>query len=122
MSSQFETDAAAFEDDYFAIYGTAVTLRRGQQSQQMTAIAEADSWEVQTDEGGTIEFVTRNYMIRAGEFALGGAATEPQRGDIIEETIAGQAKQFELLTDQGRACWSRCGPGGSVFYLRTKEV
>jgi len=122
MASEFDADCAVVQEDYFAVYGVTVTLRRGDQSQAMTAISEADSWEVESDDGGTVEFATRNYLILAADFLLGGEPTEPQRGDLIDETIGGQAATCELLTHQGQPCWSRVGPDSDCFYLRTKRV
>lgn len=47
--------------------------------------------------GGSVVWGDRDYLIAVADLAQGGVPFEPERGDRIEETIAGTKVTFEVL-------------------------
>jgi hypothetical protein len=58
-------------------------------------------------EGNVLETLeSRDYLIDAADYAPTGAASEPQRGDRIIETVGGTEHIYEVMTP---------APGAPVF-------
>jgi hypothetical protein len=63
----------------------------------------------------------RDYLIAADDLVLGGAATLPERGDQIDETIDGATVTFEVLPLAGEAHWRYSDPFRTLLRVHTRQ-
>ena len=72
---------------------------------------------------GVVEqFSSRDFIVKASDLVLGGAAVEPQRGDRIEITLSGVLCVFEVLAPTGMECWKWSDPYCKAMRIHTKQV
>lgn len=79
-------------------FGVAATYRRGDQFVALSQVPVAHSeWEDVNEYGASVLVETRDYLVRRADLVFGTDPVLPQRGDLVEETVAGQAVQYEVI-------------------------
>ena len=71
----------------------------------------------------SIEWSDRDYLIPIEALILGGAKVPPQRGDWLQETLAGVLKTFEIVTpDTGERAWRYSDAEETIYRVHCKRV
>jgi len=66
------------------VFGRAVTIRRGSSSTSVTASIGHSNFEI--DDGFGVQWVrTRDFLIKASDYAIDASVVEPDHGDEIDE-------------------------------------
>jgi hypothetical protein len=79
--------------------GREVTIRRGANTNTATATIGSTPFETTDEAGNVVEtFESRDYLIDAVDYMLGGQQVEPQRGDQIDEVIGGTTHTYEVMS------------------------
>lgn len=101
----------------------AVTYSRGSGSTADTADVDAvvDSTVFRVDNGfGVfIRVESRDYLIQASELA---SFTEPQRGDVILDTINSHVEKFEVMAPGAEDVYRYEDEFRKVFRIHTKHM
>lgn len=97
-----------------------VTYVRGSDSVALDATVGRSAFEV--DDGhGVVRFETRDYVVRMDALVLGGQATQPRRGDRIEEDAGnGTAVAYEVVNVAGSPEWRPCDSSRVLIRIHTK--
>ena len=102
--------------------GTPVRYVRDGGETELVAVIGRTEFE-QTDEYGGIQRIqSRDYLIRAADLVIGGAATLPQAGDRIRETVAAQTFVYEVMAPGQQPPWRYSDPFRQVLRIHTKHV
>lgn len=106
------------------VYATTVAIRRGMSyTGGVSAIPGGLSDQAAIVRGVTEELSQRDYLIRAADYKIDGAATEPSRGDVIEEIIGGTTRYFRVLPpSNSQQHFGFVGPARTILRVHTKEV
>jgi len=103
--------------------GKTVTVDRGSSSVDVTAVVGESEHEDIGPDGFPVVTVTRDFLIAAADYAPGGSAVEPARGDQITETIDGTSKTFEVCpTAAGQACFRYMDAARTRLRVHTVEI
>lgn len=78
-----------------------VTYRRGANHATVKAIVGQSRHQVTDAAGGTVMFVTRDYLIDSANLPFG----EPLKGDIIEENDGHTVYQYAATRPDGEPVW-----------------
>ncbi len=105
-----------------AAAGRTITYRRG--AEAVLFKAAPGRTEEPTDEasGATVRYRSRDFLCRAGDLVLGGAAVLPQEGDKIEEAIGDETVLFEVYAPDGQHCYLQPDPGRTWLRIHTAQV
>ena len=103
--------------------GVTVIIRRaGQQSEPVTAAIGPQAFTQNPVDGGIIQQAeSRTYLIAVADYVLDGQPTEPQKGDLIDETIGGNVIRHEVSSD-GAQEWDFTDLGQTQYTVHTKNI
>jgi hypothetical protein len=99
-----------------------VTYQRGSQSAALNATVGRSVFQVVTADGLVEQVERRDYLIRACDLMLGGAATEPQVGDRIRETVGGNVHVYEVMGAGQEKHFRKSDPDGLTLRIHTAHV
>lgn len=121
----FDTDFEAADDLLTEAFGVAVEVERSGSppTDELTAEVIVRDYEVTSEETGlpeTIQF--RDYLFARAEYVVAGEAVEPQRGDVIRQTIAGVRCEFTVCPIDKRPAAEWADAGGSRWLVHTKKT
>lgn len=104
--------------------GVSVIYRRGAQSVTLTAVPGQSILRLSDRYGNSrVERTQTDYMVLAADLELGGSATEPQRGDTIEQTLGGVTLTLKVLPPgEGEPCWRWCDENRTAYRIHTKLI
>ena len=103
--------------------GTTIALRRASaRTAGVTATVGSSDHQQVDDLGGVIFWESRDYLIEASDYTFGGVASEPKRGDLIEETQDGVTQFYEVMGDQGTVAWRWSDDYRRKYRIHTKRV
>ena len=97
-----------------------VTYSRGGESIELSASVFRGQAEVQTADGVFVAIQAVEFLIRAEDLVLSGAAARPAAGDRIEYTRAGWTVSCEVLALAGGAVFVRDDSG--TVRIHTKLI
>ena len=80
-----------------AAAGRSVTYRRGEDETEITATVGRSQFEAQNQSGVIENWESRDYLVGYGDLPYG----EPQRGDVIVETVGGDVCEYEVASPRG---------------------
>lgn len=120
----FDTDFEAADDAFAEAFGTTVTIERSgaAPTEEVTAEVVLRDYEVENDAGMPELVQFRDYLIAVADYQVAGVAVEPQRGDLLRQTIAGQACEFTLLPAGKRPAAEWADAGHSRWLIHTKKT
>lgn len=107
-----------------AFFGDTVEVRRGGMSTTgVVAIAEDVNNEFIDDRTLTQAIIrSRDYVVTATNYKIGGQVVDPKPGDQIIETINGVATTFEAMPIGKLPAVEREFEDGKRWRIRTKEI
>lgn len=119
--SDMLADAAAWLSDIRRTHvSQAVTYVRGDLTVEVQATVGSTKFPLNTDDGGTIEYVARDYIIAVEDLVFGsGDPVEPQRGDKI---IEGDRTYECMGPGGGEQDWRYSDPHHLAYRIHTKQV
>ena len=102
---------------------TTVSVRRSSAvTSGIAATVGSSNHQQQDDLGGIVFWESRDYLIDAADYVLGGNQTEPKRGDLIEETQDGTTHAYEVMGDSGTVAWRWSDDYRVKYRVHTKRV
>jgi hypothetical protein len=122
MADMLSDAAAWLADQRRAFMSKTVTYQRGQEEVDLPATVGQTVFRITDDYGASIRHVTRDFLIAADDLVLGGAATEPKRGDRIRETIGGITFVHEVMGVGGEPEWRYSDPFRGTYRIHTKQI
>jgi hypothetical protein len=99
-----------------------VTYQRGSQSVALNATVGRSVFQVVAADGLVEQVERRDYLVRAANLVLGGAATEPQVGDRIRETVGGTVQVYEVMGAGQEKHVRKSDPDGLTLRIHTAHV
>ena len=99
-----------------------VTYQRGAQNVTLSATVGRSVFQVVTADGLVEQVERRDYLVRAANLVLGGAATEPQVGDRIRETVGGNVQVYEVMGAGQEKHFRKSDPDGLTLRIHTAHV
>ena len=101
-----------------AAAGSTVTYRRGSDEAEVTATIGRSEFEAQS-QGGVVEnWESRDYLITYADLPYG----EPQRGDVIVETVGGDLCEYEVSAPRGVPVFHPGDAYRSLVRIHTKQI
>lgn len=103
--------------------GVAVTIQRGDDTADFVAVPGSTPFTQESPGAGSIEFVSRDWLILADRYVLAGVRTKPQRSDkVIERKSNGDVFVYEVLPGDGQPEWRWSDSYGVVLRVFTKQI
>jgi len=100
-----------------------VSFERGGEAVTVQATVGETVFRLDNGAGGTIRYVSRDYLVRSQDLVIGGVVVEPRRGDRIVHAIGGDHKRHEVLGPGGdEPDWRYSDPSHLTIRLHTREV
>jgi len=122
MSDLLGQASAWLEDMRHRHMTRPVTYQRGAQNVTLNATVGRSVFQVVTADGLVEQVERRDYLIRACDLVLGGAATEPQVGDRIRETVGGKVQVYEVMGAGQEKHFRKSDPDGLTLRIHTAHV
>lgn len=123
MPGPFDTDFLAADDLFTEAFGTAVEIERsGSAPESATAEVVLRDYEVENESGMPEQVTFRDYLFARDQYAIAGVAVEPQRGDVIRETLSGEECEFTVLPAGKRPPAEWADESGSRWLVHTKRT
>ena len=100
--------------------GVSIVYSRGLQTGTLTAIPGDPIIEVEEDEGKVRLFVRDYIILRTEVESIIGVGNRPERGDKIDEVVAGYTRTYEAMELSGEVSrwWDKAG---QVLRIHTVE-
>jgi len=122
MATSFDSAVAGMARAVQGSRGVPVTYHRGGDALPLTAVPAEDRYLADDGHGLLQQQFVRDYLLLAADLDFGAGPTEPQRGDLIKETIGGAVKVYEVVALGGEPHWRYCDSGHTVMRIHTKLV
>lgn len=101
-----------------AAAGSTVTYRRGSDEAEVTATIGRSEFEAQSQSGVVENWESRDYLITYADLPYG----EPQRGDVIVETVGGDLCEYEVSAPRGVPVFHPGDAYRSLVRIHTKQI
>lgn len=124
MSTLMSQAAAAMSRAIRQVAGRTVTIRRGSDSIDVTAVpSEARVTVADATSRVAVEIPVRDYLIAADQFT-GLSPAEPVEGDLLEETdLLGTTRTYQVLSPGGdEPAWRWSDPDRQTARLHAKLI
>ena len=122
MTDLLEQGATWLAEQRTEFASRPVVYRRAAESVTLSATLGATTHEFE-EVGGVLEqFTSRDFIVRASDLVLDGAAVTPQRNDRIEVTLNGTLSVYEVVAPTGMECWKWSDPYKQAYRIHTKEI
>jgi hypothetical protein len=104
------------------VAGVTVTYQRGAARVTLRATPARTEYDEVSAEGLVIRQQLRDYLVRASDLVLGGAATLPAEGDEILESDAqtGKTYTYRVLPVPSGETWRYADPHRQELRIHTK--
>lgn len=115
--------AAAWLDDTLqASDGRAVTFRRGADSVSITATVGATPFIDEAQDGYTIQWESRDFILSSADLILSGDVVQPQVGDVFEQTIGSDVCTFLVVAPINGQCFRYADAARQTIRIHTKQA
>ncbi|MCR4415293.1 MAG: hypothetical protein NUV77_23015 [Thermoguttaceae bacterium] len=115
--------ASDWLEDQRTKYATRVVVyQRGDSSVSLPATVGRTTFEVQGELGVVERTESRDFLVRAGDLVLDGAATLPQRGDRVREAAGDKVQVYEVMAPGQEPCWRYSDPYRKTLRIHTKQT
>lgn len=101
-----------------AAAGRVVTYRRGSEETEITATIGRSQFEAQNQSGVVENWESRDYLVSYGDLPYG----EPERGDVIVETVGGDVCEYEVASPRGVPVFHFGDAFRSIVRIHTKQT
>ena len=101
-----------------AAAGASVTYRRGEDETAITATIGRSQFEAANQSGVVENWESRDYLVSYGDLPYG----EPQRGDVIVETVGGDLCEYEVASPRGVPVFHFGDAFRAVVRIHTKQI
>lgn len=98
--------------------GVTVTVARGGDSVEVTAVVGQSDHETLDDTGMPVTIQSRDFMLAAADYAPAGSAVVPLKGDRITEGT----RVYAVRDIGSAACWAYSDQGRTTIRVHTSEV
>lgn len=106
-----------------AIEGRTVTIARGSDECDVTAVPGETETETIDSDGFLTQTKTRDYLLDAADYAPADTAVEPAIGDTITESIGGSLIVFQVVSPDGATpCFEYRDRARTLVRVHTKQV
>lgn len=124
MTSRFNLRMAAGLARVQAQAGETVALRRAEYTtEDVTAVVGSTRFEQTGSDGLRVRVRIRDYLIDASDYAINGAAVEPQSGDEILQTLGGATRIFEVASPGGaEPPWRYSDQERTRYRIHTRDM
>ncbi|MEM6503895.1 MAG: hypothetical protein AAF711_00360 [Planctomycetota bacterium] len=123
MPNLLEQSAAWLADQRDTHLSSSVTYQRGGDSVHVPATTGQTVFRFDDAAGGTVRFVSQDFLIRAGDLVINGEAIEPRRGDQIIETANGKVYTHEVMPfGNDEPEWRYSDPQRTTYRIHTKLI
>lgn len=112
-------------DQMKANASSLVTYRRGSDSVAVQATIGRTVFELDqplAEIGIAQRLESRDYLIQAADLVLAGEQTLPERGDQVEEVLAGTTLTYEVMAPRGEPHWRYSDDHRRLLRIHTKAV
>lgn len=79
----------------------SVVYRRGDGWVRVCAVPGRSIIEATDGYGVSVKHRTRDYIFEASELMINGSLVEPQRGDVVEESVGNKTYEYEVTRPDG---------------------
>lgn len=97
MASPFSNAVARIQGSAKALAGESVTYDRNGEAVALTAIPGDTQAEQDDGTALTIQTTVKDWLVDVVDLVLDSVAVEPERGDLIKQTIGSATHTFEVL-------------------------
>ena len=95
-----------------------VTYARGAQEKQVPALVGKTVFKVDKGYGLFERVEARDYLVEVTDLSEFG---EPERGDVVKDTLNGNVELFEVMAPGGEPHFRYSDPYRKVFRIHTKH-
>ena len=122
MTDLLQTGSAWLEAMRHAHTTHAVTYSRGAASVELAATVGRTEYDVDIGHGVVERYESRDYLLRAADLVLAGAATTPQAGDRIAEVIGTATVVYGVMAPAAEPLWAYADAGRLTMRVHTKQI
>lgn len=122
MGNLLADGAAWLSGQRHAHLASTVVYERGVHSVEAAATIGRTVFEVADEAGFISRIESRDFIVRAADLVLNGAAVLPQRGDRVRETVGPRVFVYEVLSPAGEDVWRFSDPQRTDVRVHTKFV
>jgi hypothetical protein len=122
MADLLANASAWLEQQRMLHLSRSVTYQRGAQSVPVLATIGKTAFEIDDGFGVLQRIESRDFLVLAADLVLDGAATLPQRGDIVAETVGDSTLQYEVTAPGKEPCWRYSDPYRQTLRIHTKQI
>lgn len=122
MGDMLATGTAWFESMRVLFMTVPVTYCRGAATAEVRATIGRTVFEVSREYGVFEKYISRDYIIAAGELILNNDPVLPARGDQIRETQDGKIYMYEVMAPGNEPCWRWSDSYRRSLRIHTKQV
>lgn len=101
-----------------AAAGRTVTYKRGIETAEVIATIGRSEFEAQSQSGVVENWESRDYLVTYADLPFG----EPQRGDVIAESVGGDLCEYEVAAPRGVPVFHFGDAFRSVVRVHTKQI
>ncbi len=102
------------------VAGVDVTYHRASQWIKVRGIPGQTAFALDDGFDVTHEYRSRDYTFKVCDLYFGDDAIEPQRGDLIKETVGDKQHVYEVLRDGSEQVWRHADHGRTAIRVHTK--
>lgn len=122
MTDMLATGAVWFESMRVKFMTVPVTYCRDAATAEVRATIGKTVFEVAREYGVFEKYISRDYIVAAGELILNDNPVLPVRGDQIRETQGGKTYVYEVMAPGNEPCWRWSDSYRRSLRIHTKQV
>jgi len=122
LADLLKSGAAWLADQRKAQMAHAVTYRRGEQEITVQATVGKTDFSTDDQQGRTLEFESRDYLITAADLAALAGGAEPQEGDEITEDLETGTETYRVMLISGAPAFRYSDQSRKTIRIHTKHV
>jgi len=122
MGNLLDTGAAWFESMRVQFMTVPVTYCRDAAAVEVRATIGRTVFKVASEYGMFEKYISRDYIIAAGELLLNGEPILPARGDQIREIQGSKTYVYEVMAPGNDPCWRWSDSYRRSLRIHTKQV
>ena len=126
MPNLLEKGAAWLADQRDTHLSSPVTYQRGGDSVEVPATTGQTVFRYDDAAGGTVRYVSRDFLVRVADLVINGVTIEPRRGDRVIETTGGSGGRVythEVMPfGDDEPEWRYSDPQRTTYRIHTKLI
>lgn len=123
MPNLLEQGAAWLADQRDTYLSSPVTYQRGGDSVEVQATTGQTVFRYDDAAGGTVRYISRDFLIRVEDLVINGSVIQPRRGDRVIETANGRVYTHEVMPfGNDEPEWRYSDPQRTTYRIHTKLI